>query len=160
MALWTLADQQEIKPISQNNEYRFAELQQEVEENDIINLLGVELYTEITSDVEKFETLLNGGTFVENNLTISFRGLIYVCCYLLYANYVKTSSFQDTFSGFMMNNPEGQEKLNGRALDGYSDRFKQIAGTQYDLCKRYLISTGISEYFPLKEKKSFTINTL
>lgn len=160
MALWTLADQQEHKPISQNNEYKFDELQIETEENDVMNLIGVELYTEIVSNTAKFDTLLYGGTFIENDLTISFRGLIHVCCYLLYANYIKTSSFQDTFSGFMMNVPEGQEKLSGKALDGYSDRFRTIAGTQYDLCQRYLIATGVSSYYPIKSRKSFTINTL
>ncbi|OGU58490.1 MAG: hypothetical protein A2V66_17130 [Ignavibacteria bacterium RBG_13_36_8] len=164
MELWTLADQQTNKAISQNLEYMFDDLQRETQENDVINLLGVEFYSEIMQSLqledEKFDTFLEGGIFYEGDITIHFRGLKYICCYLLYANYIRVSYIQDTFSGFMMNQPEGQQRISGKTLDSLANQYKQIAGTQYDLCKRYLVATGISTYFPNKARKSFKINAL
>jgi hypothetical protein len=160
MELWTLADQQRIKPISHNLTHIFEELQRETEENDVLLMLGVELYSEIQNNIEAFSILLNGGTFDENGVIISFRGLKYVCCYLLYANYIKVSSIQDTFSGFMQNAPEGQARVSASALNSIASGCAQVAGTQYDLCKRYLNISQVSKYFPVKANKSYRINVL
>ena len=57
-ALWDLMDQQQIKPIDNNSETKFEQLQKEVELNDIPRYLGREFYQELIRNRDNYTLLL------------------------------------------------------------------------------------------------------
>ena len=152
MALWTLAEQQLYKPIDQNNLTKFNQLQNEVEINDIVKYLGYEFYQELKRNPSNYATLLNGGTYTYSGYTYTFEGFKKVCCYLLYARYVRQSYIQDTFSGFMVHTADNMQKISAGELANQEARYKEIAGTLWDECYRYLTTLNLLNWFPIKSK--------
>lgn len=160
MGLWTLADQQRIKPIEGNSiSNKFEQLRNEVELNDIQKYLGFEFYQELKRNPSAYVNLLSGGTFVENGYTYQFNGLKYVCAYLLYARYIRESAIVDTFSGFVNHSTEGMQKISNGELQNLENRYREIAGTMWDECLRYLCTLNLS-WFPQKTQTTKKIDWL
>lgn len=151
MALWTLAEQQQFKPIDQNNIGRFAQLQNEVEINDIVKYLGFEFYQELKRNPSTYATFLNGGSYDYAGYSYTFEGFKKCCAYLLYARYVRSSYIQDTFSGFMMHTADNMQKISAGELANQEARNMEIAGTIWDQCFRYLQTLSLP-WFPIKSK--------
>lgn len=160
MALWTLADQQRIKPIEGNNiSTRFEQLRREVELNDIQKYLGFEFYQELLRNPSQYALLINGGSYTDNGYIYQFSGLKYVCAYLLYARYVRESAINDTFSGLVVHTTEGMQRISGGELQNISNRYAEIAGTTWDECQRYLCTLNLV-WFPQKSKTNNKIDFL
>lgn len=160
MELWTLQDQQEIKPFDSNNEYRFDQIQIETQEGSLRNLLGVQMYNEILNDLDKFDTLINGGEFMDGKYKITFKGLKYVCAYLFYANYVRCSFVSDTFTGFQQYTQEGAQRVSGGTIEQLARQSEAQAGTYWDDCLYYLRIANISQFYPLRSRKTKKIQSL
>jgi hypothetical protein len=150
MALWTLVEQQAIKPLNSNNTGLFAQLQTEVECNDLVKYLGFEFYQDLKRNPTTYTTLLAGGTYTVNGVTYTFDGLKHVCAYLLYARYVEQSYIQDTFSGFVQHTGENFRQISGAEMKNRAAAFREIAGTLWDECKNYLYTLSLY-YFPIRE---------
>ena len=159
MALWTIAEQQLIKPIDKNNQALFPSLQVEVEMNDLQLYLGKEFYQELLRNTNDYKTLLNGGSYEYSGVNYTFKGLKYVCAYLLYARYVRQSYIQDTFSGMVQHTGDGFQRLSSAELQNQEQRYKEIAGTLWDECLHYLRTLNLP-YFPLQDKKTYRIQAL
>jgi hypothetical protein len=159
MALWTLAEQQMIKPLDNNNIKLFQQLQLEVEANDIQQYLGFEFYQELQRNTSNYATLLNGGTYTYNGVQYNFRGLKQVFSYLLYARYVRQSYIQDTFSGIVRHTGDGFTTLSSAELRDQEARYKQIAGSIWEEICIYLQTLQLP-YFPNPSKKSRKIDYL
>jgi hypothetical protein len=160
MALWTVQEQQSIKPITSNNvQALFNQLQTEVEMCDIQQYLGLEFYQELKRNTAAYSTLLNGGTYTLNGVSYSFGGLKKVFAYLLYARYVRQSYIQDTFSGMVQHTGEGFQRLSSAELQNQEARYKDVAGTLWDECLMYLCTLSLP-YFPQQVKRSKTIQAL
>lgn len=160
MALWTLADQQRIKPIEGNSiPNRFEQLRKDVELNDIQKYLGFEFYQELIRNPSAYVTLLNGGSYTYGGYTYQFNGLKYVCAYLLYARYIRESSVNDTFSGFVTHTTEGMQRISSGELQNLENRYKEIAGTMWDECDRYLCTLNLN-WYPMKSKTTKKIDYL
>jgi hypothetical protein len=159
MALWTLAEQQMIKPLNNNNTTLFQQLQLEVEANDIQNYLGFEFYQELQRNTANYATLLNGGTYTSNGVQYRFRGLKQVFAYLLYARYVRQSYTQDTFSGIVRHTGEGFAALSSAELRNQEERYKQIAGSIWEETYIYLQTLSLP-YFPNPTTKKRKIDYL
>lgn len=157
--IWTQNEQQAIRPINNNNEMLFAQLQQEVDMFDLPNYLGFEFYQEIKRNLSNYTTLLDGGGYQNGGVTYQFQGLKKVCAYLLYARYIKQSYIQDTFSGFVKHTGDGFEKISASEMSNQAENNKAIAGQLWDECLIYL-QTISCPYFPVRERKSFKIDAL
>ena len=139
--IWTLTDQQTIRPIDENNERLFPQLQKEVEVHDLPSLIGFEFYQELKRNEGDYELLLSGGEYTYNDLTYSFNGLKYVCAFLLYARYIRQSSVNDTFSGFVYHSADNMQRLSSNEIVNLENRYKEIAATEWGSCQHYLKST-------------------
>jgi len=120
MALLTYSQQQAIKPISQNNERRYLQLQKDVEEIQLPRLLGYKLAQLVQDAPNSYADLLNGSTFDYCGDTLKHKGLRYCLAYFTYAQYVLESGFEDTFTGMVRQNRTETEHATGGQL-------KQIA---------------------------------
>ena len=165
MAIWTLDEQQMIRPIDSNNYSKFEMLQREVENNDLQLYLGFEFYQELQRDLllplneRKYTALLNGGYYTSNGVQYRFSGLKNVCAYLLYARYIRQSYLQDTFSGFVQHTGNDFQRASSAELQNQEARYKEIAGTYWDECVRYLQTLNL-DYFPLKSTRKSRISCL
>lgn len=157
--IWTLDEQQMIRPISTNNYDKFSYLQKEVEDNDLQLYLGFEFYQELLRNTENYATLLNGGVYYQGGVAYRFAGLKSVCAYLLYARYIRQSYLQDTFSGFVQHTGNDFQRVSAEELRNQEARNKEIAGTYWDECLRYLYTLNI-DYFPQKSTRKNRISCL
>lgn len=149
--LVTIADQQRIKPISDNNYERFDQLQQEVEMNDIVGYLGFEFYQELKRNTSQYTKLLEGGAYNSNGVAYEFAGLKAMICYLIYARYVRESYVQDTYNGMVRHNGDQFGTLSAGELANLENRYKQVAGSIWDECLVYLKTLDLP-YFPTKKQ--------
>lgn len=157
--LWTIQEQQAIKPIDNNSLSKFNQLQNEVEINDLQKYVGTEFFQELKRNTSAYSVLLNGGTYTYSGVSYLFSGLKYVCAYLLYAKYVRQSYITDTFSGFVAHTGDNFQRLSSAELANQEAMYKEIAGTYWDECLRYLQTLNLS-YFPTTERKQFKIDAL
>ena len=160
MALWTLEQQQAIKPIDQNSFDKFEQLQREVEACDIEQYLGMEFYQEIKRNPDDYEKLFYGGDYEYSGYIYSFNGLVFVCAYLLYARYIRQSYIVDTYSGFVQHTGNDFKQISSGELKNLEARYKEVAGAEWDRCLHYLSSIGQTRFFPSKEKKQFKLGHL
>jgi hypothetical protein len=159
MALWTLAEQQQIRPLDKNSTNKFNQLQLEVESNDIVKYLGFEFYQELKRNTSTYATLLDGGSYELNGYTYEFKGLKHVFSYLLYARYVAQSSIIDTPSGFVQHSGDNFQRISSGELKNQEGRYTEIAGTLWDECLRYLYTLQIA-WFPIKSTTKNRISWL
>ena len=159
MALWTLDEQLMIRPIESNNFQKFEMLQKEVEQNDLQLYLGFEFYQELQRNTANYSLLLNGGTYYQSGVAYRFAGLKNVCSYLLYARYIRQSYLQDTFSGFVAHTGNDFQRVSSEELRNQESRNKEIAGTYWDECLRYLYTLNL-DYFPQKSTRKNRISCL
>ena len=159
MALWTAAEQQQIKPLDFNSANKFKQLQIEVEANDIVKYLGFEFYQELKRNLGDYTLLLDGGEYESNGYTYEFSGLKHVCAYLLYARYVAQSSIIDTASGFVQHSGDGFQRVSSGELKNQENRYTEIAGTLWDECLRYLHTLNLV-WFPIKATQNRRIQWL
>lgn len=159
MALWTIAEQQAIKPLDKNNTNRFGQLQLEVEANDIQKYLGFEFYQEVKRNLPSYSLLLEGGNYEKAGKTYTFSGLKTVCCFLLYARYVRSSYINDTFSGLVEHTGDGFQRISKDEIKNQEERYLEIAGTLWDECVDYLQTMQVP-YFDKKTGRTFKIDSL
>ena len=82
--IWTWSEQQEIRPIDENNAHLFEQIQSEVQNHDLKKLIGFEFFNELLQNIQEYELLLTGGEYTYNGSTYNFNGLIYVCAFLYF----------------------------------------------------------------------------
>lgn len=153
MALWTLVDQQKIKPIDAKNEGRFRQLQREVELNDLQQYLGYEFYQELLRNTDNYTVLLNSGTFTESGVLYHFDGLKTVFAYLLYARYVAVSDIVDTYSGMVRHSGQDFQRIGQNEIKNLQTDYRNVAGAAWEECRRYLCSINNPYFIQNKRKK-------
>ena len=139
--LWTWSEQQEIRPIDENNAHLFEQIQIEVQNHDLKKLIGFEFFNELFQNIDDYTLLLAGGEYTYNDSTYNFNGLKYVCAYLFYARYIRESRVNDTFTGFVTHTADGMQPLSSNEIMNLENRYKEIAATEWDACLHYLKST-------------------
>jgi hypothetical protein len=138
--LWTIFDQQNIKPISKNRQRDFDLLAKEVELTDLQPLIGVEFYNDLVQNPESEwnKKLLDGDVYVIGAQNISFSGLKHALSYFLYARYIAVSDEADTFSGVVVKTTPDSEPLpSGRIKTRVYDT-RQIAFAYFNDCSRFI----------------------
>ena len=159
MALWTIAEQQQIKPLDLNSTNKFKQLQLEVEANDIVKYIGFEFNQELKRNLADYTLLLDGGSYTNNGYTYTFAGLKAVCAYLLYARYVAQCSIIDTASGLVQHSGDGFQRISSGELKNQENRYLEIAGTLWQECVMYLQTQNL-EWFPVKSTTTNRIQWL
>jgi hypothetical protein len=128
--IWTWSEQQEIRPIDENNAHLFEQIQTEVQNHDLKKLIGFEFFNELLQNIQEYELLLTGGEYTYNGSTYNFNGLIYVCAFLFYARYIRDSRVNDTFTGFVTHTADGMQPLSSNEIMNLENRYKEIAATE------------------------------
>ncbi len=147
--LWTYANQQSIKPISANfDQTKFAQLQKEVQVEDLQKLLGFDFYQDLIQNPATTENaaLLDGGTYEVAGVTYSYVGLKFTLAYYLYARYVQTSFKKDTAAGFVRKNLEDSRQLDRGEQADYHKDFRKVAGSYWEENEKFIIAN--SEDYP------------
>lgn len=146
MALLTYSQQQAIKPISPNNERRYAQLEKDVEDIQLPRLLGFKLAQMVQDDPDGYADLLNGSTFDYCGYTIKHKGLRYCLAYFIYAEYVNQSGFEDTFTGMVRQNRTETDHATGGQLKQIAQTSLNAAETAFLLVKKYIEFAELNEY--------------
>ena len=139
--IWTWSEQQEIRPIDENNAHLFEQIQAETQDHDLKKLIGFEFYNELLNNIGDYATLLSGGEYTYMGSDYTFRGLKYVCAYLFYSRYIRESRVNDTFTGFVTHTADGMHPLSSNEIMNLENRYKEIAATEWEACLHYLKST-------------------
>ena len=138
--IWNFQDQQRLRPIDENNEHLFEQIQKEVESHDLVKLMGFEMYAELKRNINDYTVLISGGAYTYNDLEYTFNGLEYVCAFLFYARYIRQSQVKDTFTGFVTHTADGMQPLSNNEILNLENRYKEIAATEWESCLHYLKS--------------------
>lgn len=147
-AILTYEKQQEIKAVSINNKSKFEQIIKEVEGLEIDKLLGSVFYQDIANNKNNYNDLLNGCSFTNcNGYIVSHNGLYFVIAYLSYANYIRESFVNDTFTGFVKKQRPDSEMISQGDLKNLEEKNKQIAYNSFELIKDYLNQN--TESYPL-----------
>jgi hypothetical protein len=151
MALLDYNKQQTIKPISANNQDRFAQIEKEVEEKELQRLLGSAFLQDIQASPNEYDDLLDEKEFENSDGdTVKHKGLRYVIAYMVYSRYLGESSTFDTFSGFVQKSRDDSEQLSEGSIRRLQEENRQLAMIAWDLIKEYLDLN--SDDFPLWKK--------
>jgi hypothetical protein len=137
MALISLTDIQEYKPISSNIDAtkKLNPFIKEAQQFDLRPILGDEFYLDLVADIEaspsltKYADLWNGNTFTVGSDTYENAGLKVVLVYYAYARYLnRANTNQTAFSVVQKNNPNSESiseaalaRLVGQATSGAKD---------------------------------------
>jgi len=148
----TYQQQQAIKPISANNQTRFAQINKEVWDFDIKELLGLELWLKVTATPEDYKDLLEGSEFEYCGETISHKGLNYVEAFLNFSAYIGESHLQDTFTGIVQKARQDSDFASAGALKNLQLRNKEIAYSYFEDVKKYISTLDVK----IKDKKVST----
>lgn len=111
----------------------------ESEDIDIKSALGAALFMDLKEYPEKYETLLNGGSYTDScGETHSFSGLKRTLAYYTYARLVKNADGNLTRYGFVEKDSEYSNNVEfKKQLMAYNDAFS-IANTYLKECVMFL----------------------
>lgn len=130
--------QQDIKPISNNNEHKYEQIAFEVENNELRKLLGAAFLLDIQKTPANYVDLLNGIEFDCNGSRMVHRGLNFVLAYLNYAKYIGESFVNDTFTGFVQKNRTESENVSEGTIKRLINENRTIALDEFSIIKEYL----------------------
>lgn len=146
-------EQNNIKPISENNESKYPLLAREVEEGKLKELIGIELLQDlqVNPNTDDNKNLLNGCSFVNRNgNTVKHQGLKYVIAYMNYSKYIGESFVNDTFTGMVRKTRQDAENLTSGDISRLQGEAQSIALTEFEIIKDFLV-LNYSKY-PLFKK--------
>lgn len=160
----TWAQQQAIKPLSNNNQNKFEQIKKEVEEFELSNLLGSVFYYEIVENYDalvanKWKDLVEGSVYVDScGDSKKHMGLQYVLAYLVTAQYVTESYITDTFTGMVQKVRQDSEPISQGQMKNMRNHYREIAFNYFDATKDYLCvnSSDFENWNRRNEKKKNT----
>lgn len=140
-------EQQQVKPISDNNAERFDQIMVETEVKDLQPLLGMSLYQDLIQDPTsaKYVTLKDGATWTLSGKSYKMMGLKYVLAYLFYANYVEQVATVDTFSGMVQHTFAEAKRAESSEIRRIASMNREIAARYWEEVKLY-IENNLSTY--------------
>ena len=162
MALWTYSEQQTIKPIDANQpETLFDELSEEVQSVELRQLLGEEFYNDLIANPGNYDDLLDGTTYVVDEVTYTVKGLKYMLAYFFYAAYMGQSGVVDTFSGMVHHNYDDSQRISNAQLKNLQAHYRQVAQSYWKECYNLMCENSEDyDYFYATRKKRVKYKTL
>jgi hypothetical protein len=151
--LWTSANQQTIRPISDNNLTRkFARLAELTQVKDLKPLLGWDMFQDLIQNPTSTANaaLLDGATYTYNSVTYIFDGLKYVLANFLFANYI-VDNLEDTFTGFVTKSNEDSQPASAGDKKNLRDLAVETAMQYWEDCKKYIeANSSLFPYYDVK----------
>jgi len=143
----TLAEQLAIKPIAVDDEAKYYQLADEVQEYELRKLIGEPLYNDMLDNLAlpKYEKLIEGDTWTYGGYRYTHKGLKFVLAYLIYSKWVYRSMLIETNTGVVLQTSEYNEKASEGYIKRLSDEATQIAMDEMSKIKRY-IEANIGDY--------------
>ena len=110
----TFEQQQEIKPISENNAYKWEQIAKEVYNVKMLPLFGEDFMIDVEDNLNNpdYSALLNGLQYTYSGDNYRHAGLRATLAYLVYAQYIQESGLEDTFTGLVRQARNETEKAN------------------------------------------------
>jgi hypothetical protein len=157
----TYSQQIAIKKISANNQSRYAAIELEVENSELMEMVGVALLQDLqqNASTDLNVKLLDGTTFVNcSGHTVYHKGLRYVLAFLVYSRYVTESLVNDTMTGFVQKTRPDAELLSDGRLRQLQETARKIALCEWQIIKEYLNlnSTDYPLWISTETKKPYT----
>lgn len=138
----TFERQQEIKSISQNNQRKYNPIAIDVEESELIDLLGYEMLQDLQKNPSTTENqrILKPHTY-ENSFgrNVTHKGLEFVIAYFNYAYYASTSYINDTYNGFIEQNIQESNKISEGSLKRLINLNREIGLKAWILIKDFIL---------------------
>ena len=152
--LWTYANQQTIKPISANNEGKFAQLAEEVQLIKLKELMGADFYQDVLANSTDIwnARLIDGYTYDISEVSYTFSGLKYVLAYLFYERYIMEIDAQDTYVGFMRNDNENAAHISFAQKKNMAQEMRRIANDHWKDCYQFVCENSVE--FPYAAVKT------
>ena len=140
-ALITVDDIKKYRPIAAN--ITQARILPYILESQVIDLratLGDKLYEDFMADysVAKYQTLINGGTYVVDSVTITFPGLVPMLCYFALARFVPNAQINLTAFGLVKKNSAESTPLDAREVDVLASELRSVAISYQDKVRAFL----------------------
>jgi hypothetical protein len=138
-ALLTYSQQASIKAISANNESQYAQIEKEVEDQELLRLLGPAFLYAIQTTPANYANILDAKSYTNgDNETVQHKGIRYVIAYMVYSRYLGISFVADTFSGFVQKTRQDSEALSEGAIRRLQEDNRMIAMTAWDGIREYM----------------------
>lgn len=137
--LLSYSQQQAIRPISSNNESKYAQMAAEVESLEVDKLLGSAFYQDVVDNPDEYADLLGEYEFTRaDQTTIKHRGLRYVIAYLNYSKYIGESYITDSFSGMVQKLRPDSEHISSGDIKRLQQQYREIAFNAFNLIREFL----------------------
>lgn len=139
----TWEQQQQLKPLSDSGESKFEQICKEVEDSDIVELLGLpfaQFVDENQEDVNVLKLIEPTLYTTSCGYDVKHKGLRYVIAYLVFSRYVYESSINDSYTGMVRKNREESISLSEGEVRRLSEQAKKQALTAFDSIKDFLNS--------------------
>ena len=152
--LWDFDDQQAIKPISANNEQKFAQLAAEVQLIKLKELMGADFYQDVLANSGDTWNgrLIDGYTYTIGTVPYTFAGLKYVLAFLFYERYIMEIDAQDTYVGIMRNENENAAHIGFAQKKNMAQEMRRIANDHWKDCYQFVCEN--SAEFPYAQVKT------
>ena len=142
--LITRTEAREFKDFSKTlNDDVFNSILLQTQIEDLAPLLGEDLFNDLLENPLKYESLLNGGSYIINSKSYKNYGLKAVISYYIYARYTMFGNVKDTPFGQMVKIAgEGSAEPSQKAKDALYQSNLQTAFTIWQSVENYLIRTA------------------
>jgi len=153
MSILDFNEQNEIKPISLNNDKRYYQIAKEVESLELEKMLGCAFAQDVIDNYANYTDLLQGSEFTDvyGNI-VSHKGLKYVLAFLNYSRYVGESYISDTFTGMVKKTRQDSETISSGDIRRLQQDAREIAMNAFELIRMYLNNN--KETYPLWNQTS------
>lgn len=133
------SNQQIIKAWSSNNSDKYTQIATEVENHELVKLLGRAFVYDIQENPGNYNDLLTGVEFEDcYGNTVKHQGINFVLAYLNYSKYLGESFVADTYSGFVAKNRPDSTPLSEGAIKRLQSDTRERALTEWELIRDYL----------------------
>lgn len=130
---------QGIRPISKNNQVRFEQISQEIEDYYLPKYLGRAFAYDVQTNPANYTDLLDGVEFSDcDDNTIKFKGLKWVLAYFIYASYIEEIKYRDTYTGIVTKNREEANTITQGQEEKLKNKYRSYAESEVDVMKLYL----------------------
>lgn len=145
--LWTYAEQQVIRPISENNQMKFAKIAEETQAKDLQELIGFDFYQDLIQNplTTANAALMDGGNYTVSGINYFHEGLKYVLAYLFFARYLTESENFDTFVGLVHTNIDNSQRLSAGDQKNYILQFRQVAYKYWEETEQFILN-NLTDY--------------
>lgn len=146
------------RPIGRVEDTKLLAYITETEQLNIKPVLGDKLFLDLLEygeEKEEYKTLLNGGSYSDNNDNVSsFLGLKVAMSYFVYAQNVMSGDFQSTRYGMVLKDGDFSSHISSKERSDCYNNALEVANHYLKECVRYCRHTGL-----IQNSKKNTIAT-